>query len=81
MRVDWKDASGLATLYAFSLSRKGSPPYVLAWVTLDEGVTIMTNITDCDAEALRIDDRVKVVFKAAADDSLVPLFTPVQSPS
>jgi len=81
MRVDWKDASGLATLYAFSLSRKGRPPYVLAWVTLDEGVTIMTNITDCDAEALRIDDRVKVVFKAAADDSLVPLFKPVQSPS
>ena len=75
--VDWKPSSGLAKLYAFSLYRKGSPPYVSAWVTLDEGVTVLTNITDCDVETLRIGDRLKVVFKAAADGSPVPLFEPL----
>lgn len=79
--VDWKDTSGLATLYAFSFFRKGSPPYVSAWVTLDEGVTVLTNVTDCDAGSLRIGDRVEVVFKSATDGQLTPLFRPLQSPN
>lgn len=75
-RVDWKPASGLAQIYAFSLFRKGNPPYISAWVTLDEGVSVLTNITDCDAETLRIGDRVEVIFKPAADGQLTPLFKP-----
>lgn len=74
--VEWKESSGLGTLFAFSLFRRGRPPYVSAWVTLDEGVTLMTNITDCDAGSLQIGNRVEVVFKAAEDGQLVPLFAP-----
>lgn len=80
-RVNWTASSGLGSLYAFSLFRRGSPPYVSAWVTLDEGVSVLTNITDCNAEALRIGDRVEVVFKPAADGQLAPLFKPVQDRS
>lgn len=75
-RVDWKTASGLARIFAFSLFRRGDPPYVSAWVTLDEGVSLVTNITDCDAETLRIGDRVSVHFKPASDGQLTPLFKP-----
>ncbi len=80
-RVEWTESSGRATLYAFSLFRKGSPPYVSAWVTLDEGVAVLTNITDCDAGSLRIGDRVEVVFRPADDGQLTPLFRPVKVPS
>ncbi len=75
-RVDWNPSSGTGKLYSFSFFRKGQPPYVLAWVTLEEGVTIMTNITECDTELLRIDGKVEVVFKPAEDGQLTPLFKP-----
>lgn len=80
-RVVWSASSGLATLYAFSLFRRGNPPYVSAWVTLDEGVAVLTNITDCDTDLLRIGDRVEVVFKPADDGQLTPLFRPVEAAS
>jgi len=28
-------------------------PYAIAYVTLEEGVTMMTNIVDCDLDAIR----------------------------
>jgi hypothetical protein len=52
------------------------PPYVIAYVTLDEGVSMMTNIVDCDAAKLKIGQKVKVVFKAMDDGHKLPCFTP-----
>jgi len=54
-------------------------PYALAYVTLDEGVTMMTNIVDCDLDAIRIGQRVKVVFKPTEGGPPVPMFTPETS--
>jgi len=45
-------------------------------VKLDAGVTMLTNITDCDLDALRIGQRVKVVFKTTEDGNPLPMFTP-----
>jgi uncharacterized OB-fold protein len=36
---------------------------------------MMTNIVDCDPDALKIGDKVKVVFKSAEDGTAVPMFT------
>ena len=45
----WHDAKGTGTIYSYSVMRRGSPvPYCIAYVTLDEGVTMMTNLVDCD---------------------------------
>jgi uncharacterized OB-fold protein len=53
----------------------------LALVTLDEGVTMMTNLVDCDISAVQINQRVRVVFKSTSGGSegsqAVPVFTPV----
>ena len=51
-------------------------PNAIAYVTLDEGVTLLTNIVDCDLDAVRIGDRVRLVFKSAEDGQPVPMFTP-----
>jgi uncharacterized OB-fold protein len=56
--------------------RRAPVPYALAYVTLDEGVTMMTNIVDCDLDAIRIGQSVRVVFKATEDGPPVPMFTP-----
>ena len=39
-------------------------------------MTMLTNIVDCDLDALRIGDRVKVCFKLAEGGAAVPMFTP-----
>lgn len=75
--VRWVQASGTGTVYTFSVTRRGvETPYCIAYVTLDEGVTMMTNIVDCDLDAVRIGQRVRVVFKTADNGMAMPLFTP-----
>lgn len=69
-------ASGRGVIYSYSVMRRVPAPYALAYVTLDEGVTMMTNIVDCDLDAIRIGQRVKVVFKPSEGGPPVPMFTP-----
>ena len=49
----WRDATGPASIHSYSVLRRAPEPYALACVTLDEGVTLLTNIVDCDLDALR----------------------------
>ena len=56
--------------------RRAPVPYVMAYVTLDEGPVMMTNIVDCDFDAIRIGQRVRVVFKLSENGPPVPMFTP-----
>jgi uncharacterized OB-fold protein len=75
--TEWVAASGLGTIYSVTVVRRAGPiPYALAYVALDDGVTMLTNIVDCDLDALRIGDRVKVCFKLAEGGAAVPMFTP-----
>lgn len=74
--TEWVPAKGTGVIYSHSTMRRGvTVPYTIAYVTLDEGVSMMTNIVDCDAGALKIGDKVKLVFKAAEDATAVPMFT------
>ena len=73
----WQEAKGEGTIYSYSVVRRGAPvPYAIAYVTLAEGVTMMTNIVDCDLDAVRIGQRVRVVFKPSEGGPPVPMFTP-----
>jgi uncharacterized OB-fold protein len=56
--------------------RRVPVPYAIGYVTLEEGVTMMTNIVDCDLDAIRIGQRVKVIFKPTDGGPPVPMFTP-----
>jgi uncharacterized OB-fold protein len=75
--IVWRDASGRATIYTFSVMRRAKEPYVIGYVTLAEGPTMMTNIVDCDFDTLRIGQPVSVVFKDTENGPPVPMFTPV----
>ena len=74
--TEWLPASGRGTIYSYSVMRRAPEPYAIAYVTLDEGVTMMTNIVDCDLDALRIGQPVKVAFKPTDGGPPVPMFTP-----
>ncbi len=67
-------ASG--TIYTFSVMRRAKEPYAIAYVTLAEGPTMLTNIVDCDFDALAIGQPVSVVFQDTENGPPVPMFRP-----
>jgi uncharacterized OB-fold protein len=74
--TEWRAASGRGTVYSYSVFRRAPIPYAIAYVTLEEGVTVMTNIVDCDLDAIRIGQPVAVVFKPTDGGPPVPMFRP-----
>ncbi len=76
-KTEWVTASGRGTVYSYSVMRRVPIPYALAYVTLEEGVTMMTNIVDGDLDAIRIGQRVTVVFKPSEGGPPVPMFRPM----
>lgn len=73
----WKEAVGTGSVYSFSTMGTGDAAYTLAFVTLDEGVTLMTQLVDCDPSQVHIGDKVKVVFRPSEGGHAVPMFTPL----
>jgi uncharacterized OB-fold protein len=72
--LDWIEASGKGTIYAFSHMKVGDPPYVMAFVTLAEGPTMMTNIVESDPEVLAIGDNVELTFLSSEGETSYPVF-------
>lgn len=77
-RTEWKQARGTGTVYSYSVTRAAGPtPYAIAYVTLDEGPSMLTNIVDCDLDSIRCGQKVRVTFKPTQGGPCVPMFTPV----
>jgi uncharacterized OB-fold protein len=74
--TEWQTSAGTGTLYSYSVMRRAETPYAIAYVTLDEGPTMMTNLVDCDFDALRIGQRVRLVWTPTEGGPPVPTFTP-----
>ena len=51
-KTEWVEASGRGRIYSYSVMRRAPEPYVVAYVTLAEGPTMLTNLIDCDFDAL-----------------------------
>ena len=83
MHVDWREVSGLATVYSYSHVHRGEGAYreagsfVLALVDLDEGPRVLTNIVEIDPADVAIGQRVQVVFHDAGDEASLPRFAPM----
>ena len=76
-KTEWFQSSGKGVIYTLSSMRRGAnSPYTLAWVTLDDGPAIVTNIDTDDHDVLAIDQRVIGKFVASDGGAPYPLFTP-----
>lgn len=73
--TEWLEASGTGSIYSWSVERRATPPYAIAFVTLPEGPTLLTNIVDCDFDALAIGQSVKLAFETR-EEQPVPVFRP-----
>lgn len=74
--IEWQRASGRGTVVAFTSVLRMTPAVIVAYVRLDEGPVMLTNLVDCTLEGLRIGDPVSVTFRAAPEGRMVPVFTP-----
>jgi uncharacterized OB-fold protein len=83
-KMTWNRAGGSGRIATFSIVRRAvNPelaediPYVVAFVELDEGVRLFTNIVDAQPDMLQIGMRVRCRFEAALDAEVrVPVFAP-----
>jgi uncharacterized OB-fold protein len=75
-RTEWREASGGGTIYSYSVMRRAAVPYAIAYVTLAEGPTMMTNIVDCDFDRLRVGQAVKLTVRDSEGGPPLPVFAP-----
>ncbi|HLS55209.1 MAG TPA: OB-fold domain-containing protein [Zeimonas sp.] len=73
--TEWRAAAGGGRIHAWSVMRRAPVPYAVAYVELDEGPLMLTNIVNCDLDALRIGQRVTLAFQRFEGGAL-PVFEP-----
>ncbi len=73
----------MGTVYTYSIVHVNRTPewadkvlYVVAYVELEEGVRMFSNILGCDSQDVRIDMPVEVTFEDLSEETSVPLFRP-----
>lgn len=71
--VEFVEAKGTGEIYSYSVAR-GKEPFSVAYVKLDEGPIVLTNIIECDLDALKVGLKVKLKFKNSDGDVPVPMF-------
>jgi uncharacterized protein len=80
----WKVSAGKGSVYTFSVVRqsyhpffRNQVPYAVAWIDLDEGPRLISNIVvDDPLTEICIDQRVELVWEEHEEVN-IPLFRPV----
>ncbi|CAM3959772.1 DNA-binding protein [Bordetella tumbae] len=71
--VDWVEASGRGHIYTYTVTGAASDRQVLAFVELEEGVRMLSNIVDAAPEEVAVGALVQVAF-GRAGSVRVPVF-------
>ena len=83
--LTWKTSSGQGTVYTYSIVRqsyhpffRGLVPYAVAWIDLDEGPRLLSNLVGIEntLDDLKIGQRVRVTWEDH-EELAIPLFEPV----
>ncbi|MFT7244897.1 MAG: putative OB-fold protein [Candidatus Azotimanducaceae bacterium] len=81
-KLEWKVASGNATVYSYSVVRqsyhpffRNLVPYVVAWIDLDEGPRILSNVMNVAADDVQIGMKLKLEWEEH-EELNIPLFSP-----
>ena len=82
LNLSWKTSKGEGTVYTYSIVRQNYHPafreripYVIAWIDLDEGFRMLSNVVDVDPESVTVGQRVRVRWDDQ-DGLSLPAFTP-----
>jgi len=79
----WREVSGAGTVYTYTVVRHpthfafaGQIPYVIALVELAEGPRLITGITGCPPDEVRVGMPVRAVFREVTEGVTLPYFEP-----
>lgn len=86
-RLEWLPLSGRGRVYSFTIIRqvagRGSAaafekeiPYTVAWIDLDEGPRLLSNVIGCPVGDVKIGMEVIAVFEEASREIRLPKFKP-----
>lgn len=75
--TEWLPASGRGAIYSYSVTRRAGAPYAIAYVRLEEGVTMLSNIVEADFDALGVGMPVELTFRTSEGGQALPVFRPV----
>jgi uncharacterized OB-fold protein len=82
--VEWLEAAGTGHVHTFTIIRRATElgwfadriPYVVAYVELEEGVRLCTNVVGCEPESVELGMHVTVTFEHVTDRIAIPQFEP-----
>ena len=79
--LEWesKELSGRGRLYSYTVVHHPLPPgfeepVIVAVVELDEGIRMVSNVVDIEADSLKIDEPLQVTFVDQDEGWTAPLF-------
>ncbi|MNV83548.1 hypothetical protein D3C71_1773620 [compost metagenome] len=77
----WKECSGLGRIYTFTVNHRPAndhmadkTPYVVAVISLDEGVRMLATVVDSELDRVRIGARVQVCWLDTPDQPTLAQF-------
>jgi uncharacterized protein len=87
MEFDWAKSSGKGKVYTYNIVyRSFTPgftekdvPYINVLVDLDEGARMLSNLSDCKPEDVKIGMPVEIYFDDVTPEVTLPKFKPVKS--
>mgnify|MGYP000090655167 CR=1 FL=1 len=82
--IEWIESEGTGHVHTHTVIRRATElpefaeeiPYVVAYVELEEGVRICSNVVDCDPEDVEHGLPVEVTFEAVGESVALPRFRP-----
>jgi uncharacterized OB-fold protein len=80
--LEWREVSGKGAVFSFTIARRarepfrGHEPFLIALVTLDEGVNIMANMVNCGLDQIAIGLRVKPYWAPLPNGTHLLMFEP-----
>lgn len=81
--LEWLESAGKGKILTFTVTYESAPPafmaavpYAVAIIEMDEGYRMMSNIIECDFDALECEMPVEVVFDPVTPEVTLPKFRP-----
>jgi uncharacterized OB-fold protein len=79
--LEWVPSSGRGTLYSYTVIwRPQMPafkvPYVVGIVRMDDGYDMMSNVVECDPDAVRVGMALEVTWDDSRPGVSLPVFRP-----
>ena len=80
--LEWREVSGRGEIFTYTVARRGPPafrgkePYLIATVTLAEGVNVIANVVHCGLDEIKIGMKVRPYWHPLANGTHLLMFEP-----